>query len=46
MPYRHSRPVPVIALSPTRAAAATGLKLTRIQAAIRDGSLGAHRVGT
>jgi len=46
MPYQHVRPVPVVALSPTQAAASTGLNPERIQAAIRDGSLVAVRVGT
>lgn len=46
MPYTHVRPVPVVALSPTQAATATGLRPERIQAAIRDGSLRAVRVGT
>jgi excisionase family DNA binding protein len=36
----------VVAYSPSSAAVATGLKLHRIQAAIRDGSLRAVRVGT
>ena len=36
----------VVAYSPSSAAIATGLKLHRIQAAIRDGSLRAVRVGT
>jgi excisionase family DNA binding protein len=36
----------VVAYSPSSAAVATGLKLYRIQAAIRDGSLRAVRVGT
>ena len=36
----------VIAYSPSSAAVATGLKLHKIQAAIRDGSLKAVRVGT
>jgi excisionase family DNA binding protein len=36
----------VVAYSPSSAAVATGLKLHRIQAAIRDGSLKAVRVGT
>lgn len=46
MPYEHVRAVPVVALSPTQAAASTGLRPERIQAAIRDGSLRAVRVGT
>jgi len=46
MPYRHRRPVPVVAYSPTSAAAATELRPERIAAAIRDGSLRAVRVGT
>lgn len=46
MPYRHCRLVPAVALSPTQAAASTGLRPERIQAAIRDGSLRAVRVGT
>lgn len=45
MPYQHVRPVDVVAYSPTRAAAATGLRPEKIQAAIRDGSLRAVRVG-
>jgi len=36
----------VVAYSPSSAAIATGLKLHKIQAAIRDGSLRAVRVGT
>jgi excisionase family DNA binding protein len=35
----------VVAYSPRSASIATGLKLSRIQAAIRDGSLRAVRVG-
>ncbi len=46
MPYEHVRPVDVVAMSPTAAAASTGLRPERIQAAIRDGSLRAVRVGT
>jgi len=45
MPYEHVRPVAVIAYSPSGAAAATGLKISRIQAAVRNGSLRAVRVG-
>jgi excisionase family DNA binding protein len=45
MPYEHDRPVAVIAYSLSGAAAATGLKISRIQAAVRDGSLRAARVG-
>jgi excisionase family DNA binding protein len=36
----------IVAYSPSSAAVATGLKLHRIQSAIRDGSLRAVRVGT
>ena len=46
MPYKHVRPVSPIALSSTRCAAATGLRLERIQAAMRDGSLRSSRIGT
>lgn len=46
MPYRHKKAVAPVALSPLKAAAATGLRPERIAAAIRDGELRAHRVGT
>jgi excisionase family DNA binding protein len=46
MPYQALRPVPVVALSPSRAAASTGLRPERIQAAVRSGELRAVRVGT
>jgi excisionase family DNA binding protein len=46
MPYQHVRPVPVVALSPTSAAAATGLRPERINAAVRSGDIRAVRVGT
>jgi len=43
---QHVRPVPVVAMSPNKAAAATGLRPERISAAICEGWLHAHRVGT
>jgi hypothetical protein len=47
MPYKHVRPVSPVALSPSRAAAATGLNYERvILPALRDGSLRASRIGT
>ncbi len=46
MPYQALRPVPVVALSPSRAAASTGLRPERISAAVRSGELRAVRVGT
>lgn len=45
MAYRHIRPVPVVALSPSACAASTGLRYDRIRAAVNDGSLRAFRVG-
>jgi excisionase family DNA binding protein len=46
MPYQALRPVPVVALSPSRAAASTGLRPERITAAVRAGEIRAVRVGT
>ncbi len=46
MPYQHVRPTPVVALSPTKAAAAVGIRQERIAAAIRSGELRSHRIGT
>ncbi len=46
MPYEHVRPVDVVAMSPTAAAASTGLRPERIQAAVRAGEIRAVRVGT
>ena len=46
MPYQHVRPVQPVALSPSRAAAATGLRPERIASAIRNGELRAVRIGT
>jgi excisionase family DNA binding protein len=46
MPYAHVRPVPVVALSPSKAAASTGLRPERIASAIRSGELRAVRIGT
>lgn len=46
MPYVHQRPVDAVAYSPTRAAAATGLRPERITRAVREGHLHAVRVGT
>ena len=46
MPYEHVRPVDVVAMSPTAAAASTGLRPERIQAAMRAGEIRAVRVGT
>ena len=46
MPYEHVRPVPVVALSPSQAAASTGLRPERLTAAIRRGDLRAVRIGT
>ncbi len=46
MPYQHVRPVPVVALSPSKAAASTGLRPERIASAIRSGELHAVRIGT
>lgn len=45
MPYQHKRPVEAVALSPLKAAAATGLRPERISRAIAQGELRAHRVG-
>jgi hypothetical protein len=45
MPRKHKRPVPAIAYSPAKAAAATGLSPERISAAIFCGELDAHRIG-
>jgi excisionase family DNA binding protein len=46
MPYQHVRAGPVVAMSPTRAAASAQLRPERIQAAVRAGELRAFRVGT
>jgi excisionase family DNA binding protein len=46
MPRAYVRPVPVVAMSPNKAAAATGLRLEKISAAVREGWLHTHRVGT
>lgn len=46
MPRAHVRPVPLVAMSPAKAAASTGLRPERIAAALREGWLHAHRVGT
>jgi hypothetical protein len=45
MPYEHVRPVDVVAMSPTAAAASTGLRPERIQAAVRAGEIRAVRIG-
>jgi excisionase family DNA binding protein len=46
MPYQHVRPTRVVALSPTKAATAVGIRQERIAAAIRSGELRIHRIGT
>lgn len=46
MPYQHVRPVPVVAMSLTKAAASTGLRVERISDAVKNGELRAHRIGT
>jgi excisionase family DNA binding protein len=46
MPRAHVRPVPLVAMSPAKAAASTGLRPERISDAISGGWLPAHRVGT
>lgn len=46
MPRKHVRPVPMIAYSPAKAAAACSVRPERIQEAIRLGWLQAFRVGT
>jgi excisionase family DNA binding protein len=43
--YQHVRPVPVVAMSPTKAATATGLSIDRIRTAIKSGALRSHRIG-
>ena len=45
MPYEHVRPVDLVAMSPTAAAASTGLRPERIQAAVRAGEIRAVRIG-
>jgi excisionase family DNA binding protein len=45
MAYVHVRPVVAVAMSPSRAAASTGLRQERISAAVRAGEIRAVRVG-
>jgi excisionase family DNA binding protein len=46
MPYQHVRAGPVVAMSPTRAAASAQLRPERISAAVKNGELRAVRIGT
>lgn len=45
MPRTHVRPVPLVAMSPAKAAAATGLRPERITDAIAGGWLPSYRIG-
>jgi excisionase family DNA binding protein len=45
MAYSHVKPVALVAMSPTKAATATGLSIDRIRTAISRGELRSHRIG-
>jgi excisionase family DNA binding protein len=45
MAYTHVKPVELVAMSPTKAATATGLRIKRIRSAISRGELPSHRIG-